>query len=125
MVVKKLLLILAIAATQIAGSGASASMSARISLVAPLAPRADGASLAADSANRERIDADAAGIRPSAVYIARARLRTRAHRSASAASVGDLKGTFPRVGLTQRSAPDGAINPGRFIALGLPLTRAP
>ena len=122
---KKLLLILAIAATQLAGSGASASVSASASHVAPIAPLADNTSLAADSANRERIDAETAGSRPSAAHIARVRLRTRAHRSASAASVGDVKDTLSRLGRTQRSVPDGAINPGRFIALGLPHTRAP
>ncbi|MEO8336337.1 MAG: hypothetical protein ABI664_15265 [bacterium] len=72
-----------------------------------------------------RLDARVAVARISIVHVVRARARTRVQRTNPMASVGPQGAPRFASIVATRPTTEGTINPERFVALGLPDTRAP
>jgi hypothetical protein len=115
--VKRLLLILAVIAAQLfAGPTGRVVVSAELS---------GWPSVAREAGDAGRLEAQAAAPRHNAVQVARSRTRTRVQRSTQTASVALHPAARFAAIVAHRSTTAGTINPERFVALGLPDTRAP
>lgn len=83
------------------------------------------AAIAREGNDATRLEANVPSARRSALQIARLRSRTRLQRATPASSVAQvMTARFASI-VAHRPITEGAINTGRFIALGLPDTRAP
>jgi D-serine deaminase-like pyridoxal phosphate-dependent protein len=115
--VKRLLLILAIVAAQLcAGPTVRADVSAESSL---------RSTLAREGADAGWVEAQGVQTYHAVVQVARSRTRTRVQRTTSRASVGTHPTSRFASIVAHRPSTAGTINLGRFVALGLPDTRAP
>jgi hypothetical protein len=115
--VKRLLLILAVVAAQLlAGPSARVVVSAELSGKPAIERRGVDAG---------QLEEQVASARHRAVQVARSRARTRVQRTTSTVSVAtNSTARFASI-VAYRPPTEGTINPGRFLALGLPDTRAP
>ena len=113
---KRLLLILAVVVAQLLAGPAERAVASHA---------AGRPTVSREENDAGRLERQVAAARHSAVRIVRSRARTRVQRVTSMASVAPTPTARFAAIVAHRPTTEGTVNPERFLALGLPDTRAP